>query len=250
MPLSYAHPAAPTQAACITHYLGGSSFPVFDAIGESEWSTDLLEGNTPAPVHFDTAQSATLVSGDSTLRDTRPLRDFAVATLCAINALNDALARDDYPAQVVSVELTFQLRKQHPPAPRIWHVDHAFDDNSTGVFIVALGEGSAATRLSAEEATWGAEARCAALADSDEGGACAATSPGAATYLPLRACHARPAAPLHTAAAVRRDVAAVHVGWAPHAPPIPLLLRHWQQSTHPLRCAPLVDEEQACSSEP
>ena len=236
--LAAPHPAAPLAAACFDLLLN-VSLPA--ATGDSEYSADLVDGDTCAASQMITfpltavaidrrSSDVSTHTGDGIVVE--PLRRFTRGFLCRLNALNAALLDGSPVVQASSAEFTFHLSTRAPRPPRVWHVDHTrAADNSTAVFTVALTRGSTPTRLRPEASgSWASQQRCEATIDEESGFACAGNDVGAATYYPLHACHARPSTDDERFSTPRRDVAAVHVRWTPHAPPVEVLLQRWQQS--------------------
>ena len=72
--------------------------------------------------------------------------------------------------------------------------------------------GSHPTVLSGWPNTTASDARCRAASDGGGNVACASDRAGAATYLPLHACHSRPVG------TAPRDVVAIHVRWTTEPP--------------------------------
>ena len=217
----YAHPATP-EAACLERFLpydyGALGRQIARLQSPVEWSTSLLEADPGA--------RGLLVLPEESFDDAPPpavavaLLEFTRRTLALLNALNGLLLLEhgtsaggggERPPQVSSVELTFRLRS--PPEPYLLlHCDHEEHDPTTAVFTVGLSHGSHPTVLSGWPNTTASDARCRAASDGGGNVACASDRAGAATYLPLHACHSRPVG------TAPRDVVAIHVRWTTEPP--------------------------------
>ena len=144
--------------------------------------------------------------------------------------------------QVSSAELTFRLRSRPDPY-LLMHCDHEEYDRTTAVFIVSLSHGSQPTVLSGRPNTTASNARCRAASEDVNNAACASDRAGAATFLPLHACHSRPVGD------APRDVVAVHVRWTAE-PPTAVALAHMLHSLSLSRRCEAGEVASYCSAPP
>lgn len=247
---SWAHPAT-LEAACIAltaphNYvrLASQMDDLLQRTELTEWSSPLVE----AAVGADGVMLLPLQDISMEEEET-PLTAYARQFTSLLNAVNRAMVLESplvegsspmaqvssvelerpivrTPAQISSVEFTFQLRRTHEQH-LILHVDNQVHDSRSALFIVSLRNGSMPTVLSSDPLTSCSEERCSDASDGGPVAACASDRAGAASYLPLHVCHARPPASASTG---RRDVVAVHVRWSGTPPPATTVARMVHES--------------------